>query len=380
MAKEERLKAHDLADQGKTPSQIFDLAREKAREYVLAKKLRGGISISPEKEGDIPSIHLARRTLPEVWEDAILAVMAFGREVHTYYDPVDKEGNYISFPSQEATVMMHIQEPFGEPRFHKAFLGGWMGFGDYQAEIEGVKNHWMLDPKVVVDMIRKGRFAEIQDDERWKYTYNQRLTSYPFIDIEGNPATVNQLDELVKKLVKEPLSKSAQAITWDPRCDHNLGAMGYKWRDYDSPCLQRIWFRLIPTAEGYRLNTNADWRSRDLAKAVPQNISAITKGLVEPTRKKLEVALGKPVTAGRYLDKSDSLHLYGHYFDPRKQGRDALNALDEIFRVSSGEPIENRLIIPGTDLHEMMREDVEREYRFRVENPDFGNSGLDSKK
>ena len=33
--------------------------------------------------------------------------------------------------------MMHIEEPFGEPRFHKHYLGGWMGFGDYRAEIEG---------------------------------------------------------------------------------------------------------------------------------------------------------------------------------------------------------------------------------------------------
>ena len=28
--------------------------------------------------------------------------------------------------------------------------------------------------------------------------------------------------------------------------------------------------------------------------------------------------------------------------------------------------------MPGTDMYDMMMEDIEREYKFRRENPDFG--------
>ena len=82
--------------------------------------------------------------------------------------------------------------------------------------------------------------------------------------------------------------------------------------------------------------------------------------------------MGTTVERGSYADVNDSLHLYGHYLDPRRQGLDAESYLEDVFRIASGEPIEERVIMPGTDMHDMMMEDIQREYEFRKANPDYG--------
>lgn len=357
------------------PDGALEKARQAAREYTHRLRREGRISFSDPSLKHFPTIHVWRRTLPEVWEDTLMALLGIGQEIHTHYDPTDKGGKYTSFPSLEATVMMHIEEPFGEPRFHKHYLGGWMGFGDYKAEIEGVKDGWMIQPTAVAEKIRAGRFDEVKGDERWNYTYSQRLRAYPYFDYNGVLRTVNQLASVVRNLKNNPTSRSAQCITWDPRWDHNDEQMGsFKWDAYHSPCLQRFWFRLQPVADGkgYILNVNGHWRSRDHLKAVPSNIFGVTEGMHEEVRRGLESELGVPVHRGSYTDISDSLHLYGHYFDPRLQGLDAESYLEDVFRIAAGEPIESRVILPGTPMHEMMMEDIEREYRFRKENPNFG--------
>ncbi len=347
----------------KGPSETFNLVREEARKYIYKLKEKGEISFSDPIEGEISTIHIVRKTLPEIWEATTMALMGIGQMVHTEdYDPKDKNGEYISFPSMEATTMMHIKEPFSEPRFHKHYLGGWMGFGDYIAEIEGVKDHLVFSPRLVAELIKKGKFGKVKGDETWKYSYSQRIRNYPYLDIEGNPKTINQLNSIIKKLAREPLSKSAQCTTWDPRWDHNDGQMDVKWNHYHSPCMQRLWFRLIPSEDGFKLNLNSHWRSRDHLKGVPQNTYAILEAIYEPIRLNLQESLEKPIERGRYVDISDSLHLYGHYFDPRLQGLDAESYLEDVFRVVKGEPLEGRLILPDSPMHEIMMEDIKKEY------------------
>jgi thymidylate synthase len=252
-----------------------------------------------------------------------------------------------------------------------------MGFGDYRAEIEGVKDHWMISPAVVAQKMKEGKFDEVKGDERWNYTYSQRLRAYPFFDIKGDLRTANQLKSVVANLKKNPTSRSAQCITWDPRWDHNDQQLGpFKWAAYHSPCLQRFWFRLLEVKgqKGFVLNVNGHWRSRDLLKAVPSNIFGVTEGIHEEIRHALEKELGVPVKRGSYTDINDSLHLYGHYLDPRLQGLDAEAYLEDIFRIAAGEPIEERVIMPDSDMYAMMMEDIEKEYKFRKENPDYGRS------
>jgi hypothetical protein len=122
------------------------------------------------------------------------------------------------------------------------------------------------------------------------------------------------------------------------------------------------------------MHVNGHWRSRDHLKAVPCNIFGITEGMHEEVRIKVQKNLGVPVERGTYTDISDSLHLYGHYLDPRLGGLDAESYLEDIFRIANGEPIENRVIAPDTDMYEMMMEDINKEYTFRKENPDFGSN------
>lgn len=359
------------------PAGTFYEARKVAKEYTYKLRSQGKISFSEPSDNYYPTIHVVRRTLPEVWEDTTMALMGIGQEIHTHYDPTGKEGEFESFPSLEATVMMHIEEPFGEPRFHKHYLGGWMGFGDYKAEIEGVKDGWMISPAMVAEKIKEGKFDEIKGDERWNYTYSQRLRAYHFFDYNGSLKTINQLKSVVDNLKRETTSRSAQCITWDPRWDHNDEQIGpFKWDSYHSPCLQRFWFRLQRQKNGlgYIINVNGHWRSRDHLKAVPSNIFGVTEGIHEEVRRELENALGVPVERGSYTDINDSLHLYGHYLDPRFQGLDAESYLEDIFRIASGRPIEERVVMPGTDMYEMMMEDIQREYKFRKENPNYGNN------
>lgn len=357
--------------------ETFNEARQVAREYTYKQREKGRISFSEPSKKHHPTIHVVRRTMPEAWEDTTMALMGVGKEAHTHYDPKDKKGEYDSFPSLEATVMMHIEEPFGEPRFHKHYLGGWLGFGDYKAEIEGVKDGWMILPSDVTEKMKQDKFDEIKGDERWNYTYSQRLRAHPYYDFKGDLRTINQLTSVVNNLKREALSRSAQCVTWDARWDHNDQQMGpFTWDSYHSPCLQRFWFRLQENedGEGHILNVNGHWRSRDHLKAVPCNIFGITEGMHEEVRLRLQEELGVPVERGAYTDISDSLHLYGHYFDPRMNGLDAESYLEDIFKVAAGEPIEDRVIMPGTDMHGIMMEDIEREYSFRKENPDFGSN------
>ena len=367
------------------PAVSLKLAREAARDYVYDLRKQGRISFSDPEEGELPSVHVVRRTLPEAWEDMNMAILGIGHEVHTHYDPGFETKDFKSFPSMEVTGILHIKEPQGEPRFHQHFLGGWLGFGDYHAEIEGAKDHWVLDPKIVVDLMKKGKFAEIKKHPSWLYSYSQRLRAYPYIDITAKLRTINQFNSVIKNLTKNPTSRSAQVTTWDPRLDHNDGQMKQldkrgrasrkvKFDDYHAPCLQSLWFRLLPFEDGYKLNPNSRFRSHCHLKGLPGNVYGLVEGMVEPTRLQLQAALKAPVVLGRLLNISDSLHDYGHYLDPRMQGKDAEQYLIDPFRVVSGEPLEKRLVMPGTPMHKIMTEDIQEEYEKRKTNPDFDRS------
>ena len=59
---------------------------------------------------------------------------------------------------------------------------------------------------------------------------------------------------------------------------------------------------------------NTHWRSRDLYKAWFMNVYAITD-LQRIIAEQISEKIGQPITTGRYVDISDSLHIYGSYFD-----------------------------------------------------------------
>ena len=214
------------------------------------------------------SIHIIAQTLPAGWEQAVCQCWEQGSEFRTEYD---KPGDPAS---RDAVAMIHILEPFGEPRVHRAFPGGLDDLEKYRAEmLYGVHDHWVA-PEL----------------NKWEYTYHQRLFEYALPDGK----VIDQMAAVVDKLSEVSFTRRAQAITWQVWEDHKV---------YDPPCLQRLWFRV----ENDRLNMVAHMRSNDAYKAAFMNMYAFTE-----LQGELAGRLGFGL--GEYVHIADSFHIYGSYF------------------------------------------------------------------
>ena len=239
---------------------------------------------------DIPVITINADCLPEAWEKAVLAVWDKGFEVKTQYDKPEDP------PSKDATVIVTVTNPLGEPRIHKNFPGGPAELEAYRLEVvEGIHDHW-IDPAA----------------GKWTYTYHERLCAYCPVEDILDPGSdkpfrkVDQIQYIIDTLAQTGYSRRAQAITWMPTADPPTN---------HPPCLQRIWCRLVANQEGQlSLNMNTHWRSRDLYKAWFMNVYAVTD-LQRIIAEKISQKINQTVTPGRYVDISDSLHIYGSYFD-----------------------------------------------------------------
>jgi thymidylate synthase len=236
--------------------------------------------------GFVPVISITADCLPQAWEEAVLAVWDNGLEVKTQYD---KPGD---LPSKDATVIVTITDPFAEPRIHKNFPGGPSELEAYRQEVvDGIHDHW-IDPAA----------------GKWTYTYHQRLFAYCTLENQQQRTSkkINQIQHIIDKLSEVSHTRRAQAITWTPGVDTETE---------HPPCLQRIWCRLVPSGDGtMSLNMNTHWRSRDLYKAWFMNVYAMTD-LQKIIAGKISGKINQQVTVGRYVDISDSLHIYGSYFD-----------------------------------------------------------------
>jgi len=240
-------------------------------------------------DGNIPSLYITAGCLPEAWEKAVLAVWEKGAEVKTEYD---KAGDPAS---KDATVMIVVVDPFAEPRIHKNFPGGPEELEAYRQEVcYGIHDHW-IDPGA----------------GKWTYTYHERLFAYSCTDDLSKADSprafqaVDQIEYVVTKCSETFHSRRAQAITWMPTADPATD---------DPPCLQRLWFRILRNADGEPvLNMNSHWRSRDLYKAWYMNCYALTD-LQRIIAERISKNVGCEVKVGRYVDITDSLHIYGSYF------------------------------------------------------------------
>lgn len=225
---------------------------------------------------EIPVIKVEGQTLPEVWEKALIETWEKGLRIKTEYDKKDDP------PSADSTMIMVVNEPFKEPRIHRAFPGSLEDLEVYRQEVvSGVHDHW-INPA----------------EGKWTYTYHKRLFSY-----EAGGDTVKQIDYMINKLSANFYSRRAQAITWDPKLDVYSG---------DPPCLQRIWCRLVENSGCLTLDTNTHWRSRDAYKAAFMNMFALTD-LASYIAGAIAKKIHRKVIVGRYVDISDSFHIYGSY-------------------------------------------------------------------
>lgn len=288
---------------------------------IIRHRLEGKV-FSPPKEAfapnEIPTVAVWGDTLPETWENAVLAAYEFGAHIPTEYDQdVDPE-------SRDVTMMMTVAKPFAEPRIHRAIPDSFEGLAVYVAEVvDGVHDHWVN---------RKGH--------GWSYSYHDRLFNWPGLfswdeilkgkkievpyintldklmsklaekqyarrnqSITVEVPNVNQVDKLITKLAQTPYSRRAQAITWVPQVDQP---------DPEPPCLQRIWCRLAKNESGYLLEMNTHWRSNDALKAAFMNTFALTE-LQKDIAEEIGKRMGKEIGVGRYVGMMDSFHIYGSY-------------------------------------------------------------------
>jgi len=247
-------------------------------------------------DGNIPVLAVSGANLPEAWEKAIVATWERGASVRTEYDRTEKDGSFIDPPSRDATVVIEVWDPFAEPRIHKNLPGGPEELEVYRQEVvEGIHDHW-VDPA---------------DPDKWTYTYHERIFGYQATtDLDDPNATklppVDQIEYAINKCAATHYSRRAEAITWIPNADPQTD---------DPPCLQRLWFRILIDGAGRRvLNLNTHWRSRDGYKAWFMNAFALTD-LQRIVAAKISEAVGEEVRVGRYVDISDSFHIYGSYFE-----------------------------------------------------------------
>jgi thymidylate synthase len=238
----------------------------------------------------IPVLYVSGVTLPEAWEKSVLAVWEKGVNIKTEYD---KSGEP---PSKDATMIMEVLEPFTEPRIHLSFPGGIEDLEKYRLEVvNGVHDHWIKP-----------------EDGKWTYTYHARMFKYKVVNdlssskIESPYPPVNQIEYIIDKLSKQYYSRRAQSVIWMPTADPATD---------DCPCLQRLWCRILKDKQNKMvLNMNTHWRSRDAYKAAFMNIYAFTE-LQKEIANRLSEKLGEPVRVGRYVDITDSYHIYGAYFE-----------------------------------------------------------------
>ena len=225
----------------------------------------------------IPVLKIDARTLPEGWERSVIACWNEGAAIRTEYD---KEGDP---PSRDCTMMIAVEDPFAEPRIHRAFPGGLDDLEVYRQEvINGVHDHW-IDPAA----------------GKWEYTYSERMFKYSV-----NDSVINQIDYVIGKLAEAPYTRRAQAVTWKAWVDPQA---------YDPPCLQRLWFRIHED----RLILNAHIRSNDAYKAAFMNMFAFTD-LQRVVAEQVGKRLDKEINMGSYVHIADSYHIYGSYFEEFK--------------------------------------------------------------
>ena len=313
-----------------TKGELMDKEKLKA---ILEEKKDKIHLITPAQGGNIPIVAASGLSLAEAWENAMIGLYVYGCEIRTQYDAKDQEGNYIDPPSKDCTMLISIANPTSEPMIHMGGIpGGFEDLEEYVQEVrDGIKDSWIrnpLDPQ----------------DTRWQYTYHQRLFSYElplseydrflcqlpleekqkfyaketahFLldhdyikvvekEIKGKKQAfvqINQIQYIIEKLAQQPFTRQAQAITWQPYMDTDI---------YDPACLQSMWFRILDDDNHKStLNMNIRFRSRDAYDASFMNCFAFIH-IMEYIAQEVGKRIGQDIKIGRYMDQSDSFHIYG---------------------------------------------------------------------
>ena len=226
-----------------------------------------------------PVFVIRSKNLPEGWEKSVITCWEKGIPIKTEYD---KSGDP---PSRDCTMIIEIENPFEEPRIHRAFPAGLEDLEVYRQEVLlGVHDEWIKP-----------------EEGKWEYTYHERLFNYT---VPEKQESINQINFIVEKLSRTPFSRRAQAVTWKCWMDPKFN---------DPPCLQRLWFRIFQE----KLQLNVHLRSNDAFKAAFMNMFAFTE-LQRLIAKKINQKMNKKIKVGKYVHIADSYHIYGSYYQEFK--------------------------------------------------------------
>ena len=282
---------------------------------------------------NIPVLHVTERSLAEAYEAALVKLFNEGTRFRTQYDKQDAP------LSIDCTMDITILEPESDPMIHQAFPGGIDDLKEYVLELKGFKDHWvknMNDP----------------GDTRWEYTYHGRLKQYGSWKeqvIENGQKTrkdvglnIDQIENVIQKLVDQPFTRQAQMITWMPNLDPRV---------YDPPCLQSIWYRIMEDDDGvYWLNCNIRFRSNDAWGANFMNMFGFIQFNREVIADEVARRSGKVVKLGRMNWHADSFHIYG---------KDIQQAREMLFDRIADMPFENRIFNFNDEFIRQMYDEAE---------------------
>jgi len=164
----------------------------------------------------LPIITVQGGSMPEAWENAYLSLAGLGL-VYKRGDPDDPDKQI------DSVAIIAVNNPDSDPFSHRK--GGTNAIldplYDYLLEMMGARDSWIRD-------------HNNPDDTRWEYTYSERLSNHP-------AESINQIQFAKNTIVAMPFSRRINLDIW------------YAPRDTISrhtPCLQRIWFAIIPGQNG----------------------------------------------------------------------------------------------------------------------------------
>lgn len=253
--------------------------------------------------GNLPVLIARGNSIPEAWENSVF-------ELHEHGLNYGRDGPKDQGKQQtDSTMTIEIQRPLSKLFMHKGMTCSWEDLLEYQMEILGAKDAW-VDPT--------------EKSTRWEYHYHERLAGHP-----GKTRQVDQIEGMIQKLATEPFKRNINAVTWVPERD---------LASKDPPCLQRIWYTMIPGEDGQPvLNMNYNFRSRNVMIAAPMNQVGLAT-LFQYVIDEVSQRTGKPIKMGRMVDFNDAYHV---------SARDQPIFRKFVERISPararGEPIESRV-------------------------------------
>jgi len=247
--------------------------------------------LSLRGDGKLKSISIIADNLAEATHKTIIAChdATYGARVET---PKQKPDMILG---SDANILVTVLNPDSEPKIYSpGIYDDARGIMQYILEVtHGIHNHW-----------KKSK----EQPDRWGYTYHERFVDQiPFV-LKRIKADWDEKKGQWHDGKGRPSGRDYQFAIWRAGEDIIL-------EQPDAPCWQLGQLRFLQDSEGNLvMNYATNWRSRDLLKAWNENNIAQIE-LMKCFRDKVQDMFQVPIKLGSYIDHSDSLHLYGLYYE-----------------------------------------------------------------